>query len=508
MIIQFGTETEIGIARGKEENLDVVAESMALVRSATKSGVLMRWDYQCEDPHADMRGFHVEELRQDNDEASYFAQDAGRELSFVEIKSDLVLGNGARYYNDHAHPEYCTPECSTVDELVAHDRAGERILMRCAQKLSEERGCDVCLYKNNTDFRGHSYGCHENYLLPRSLPWEKLARGIQAFLVTRQIIAGAGKFAIEEEDRFISPGFQISQRSDFFSELQSVDTMQRRPIVNTRDEPHANPNLFRRFHVILGDANMSPFSLRLKIGATALVLEAMARNPKRPYPVLADPLHALVSISRDAKFHWEVTLSDKKGSNALALQREYWKAVMELCDLSDPSKAALAADWDKVLTDLEIEPMRCRDRLDWVAKLALIREFQATQELSADNPWLQSLDLEYHRLDREHGLYYALEQAGSIQGVPDEASVRRAISDPPRTTRAYIRGRCIQKFSAAVISAQWDHITLQGANGPLKISLLDVFTQDQIGVCAKVVDAAKCPDDLQSIAERVDNTLL
>ncbi|HEX3719000.1 MAG TPA: proteasome accessory factor PafA2 family protein [Verrucomicrobiae bacterium] len=506
MIIQFGTETEIGIARDKEENLDVVAESMALVRSATKSGVLMRWDYECEDPHADMRGFHVEELRQDSDEASYFAQDAGRELSFVEIKSDLVLGNGARYYNDHAHPEYCTPECSTVEELIAHDRAGERILMRCAQKLSEERGCNVYLYKNNTDFRGHSYGCHENYLLPRSLPWEKLARGIQAFLVSRQVVAGAGKFAIEEEDRFVGPGFQISQRSDFFSELQSVDTMQRRPIVNTRDEPHANPNLFRRFHVILGDANMSPYSTRLKIGTTALVLEALARNPKRPYPVLADPLAALVSISRDPKFHWEVELLDKKCSNALALQRDYWQAVSELCDLSDPSKRTLVADWDTVLTDLETDPMRCRNRLDWVAKLALIREFQTTQNLSADDPWLQSLDLEYHKLDREQGLYYALEQAGSISGVPDESLVRRAISEPPRTTRAYIRGRCIQKFSAAVISAQWDHITLQGTGEPLKISLLDVFTPEEVQAASKVVDAAKCPDDLRSIAVSTDES--
>jgi proteasome accessory factor A len=501
MIIQFGTETEIGIARDTEDNLDVVAESMALVRSATKSGVLMRWDYECEDPHADMRGFHVEELRQDTDEASYFAQDAERELSFVEIKSDLVLGNGARYYNDHAHPEYCTPECNSVDELVTHDRAGERILMRCAWKLSEERGSTVRLYKNNTDFRGHSYGCHENYLLPRSLPWEKLAGGIQAFLVTRQIVAGAGKFAIEEEDKFVSPGFQISQRSDFFSELQSVDTMQRRPIVNTRDEPHADPNLFRRFHVILGDANMSPFSTRLKIGTTALVLEALARHPKRRYPALADPLRALVTISRDPKFRWEVDLQDSKCSNALALQREYWTAVTELCDLSDPAKAALVADWDKVLLDLEVDPMRCRNRLDWVAKLALIREFQSAQNISNTDPWLQSLDLEYHRLDRQAGLYYALEQAGSIIGVPEEASVFRAISDPPRTTRAYIRGRCIQKFSASVISAQWDHITLQGTRGPLKISLLDVFTADEIAVFAKVVDAAKCPDDLQSIAE-------
>ncbi|HWD18251.1 MAG TPA: proteasome accessory factor PafA2 family protein, partial [Verrucomicrobiae bacterium] len=484
MIIQFGTETEIGIARDSDDNLDVVAESMALVRSATKSGVLMRWDYDCEDPHADMRGFHVEELRQDTDEASYFAQDAERELSFVEIKSDLVLGNGARYYNDHAHPEYCTPECSVFDELVAHDRAGEQILMRCARKLSEERGSVVRLYKNNTDFCGHSYGCHENYLLPRSLPWEKLARNIQAFLVTRQIIAGAGKFGIEEEDKFISPGFQISQRSDFFSELQSVDTMQRRPIVNTRDEPHANPNLFRRFHVILGDANMSPFATRLKIGSTALVLEALARHPQRDFPALADPLGALASISRDLKFRWEVALRDGKGSNGLAIQREYWQAVTQLCDLSEPGKKALVADWDQALIDLEADPMRCRDRLDWVAKYNLIREFQASQNLQADDPWLQSLDLEYHRLDRECGLYYGLEQAGQMQGAPDDLLVRRAMGEPPRTTRAYIRGRCIQKFAPSVISAQWDHITLQGSRRPLKISLLDVFTAPEIAAYA------------------------
>src|SRR5438477_5483888 len=297
--IQFGLETEIGISSDVEGEVDVVADSIALVRSATEPGVWMCWDYNCEDPHVDMRGFRVHELRQDTDEANYYAQDAARELSFVEIKSDLVLGNGARFYNDHAHPEYCTPECRTLGELVAHDRAGERILMACARHLSEHRGIAVRLYKNNTDFCGHSYGTHENYLLPRSLPWEKLARGIQAFLVTRQIVAGAGKFAYEEEDKFLAPGFQISQRSDFFSELQSVDTMQRRPIVNTRDEPHANPTLFRRFHVILGDANMSPFATKLKIGTTALVLEALARNPKRIYPILNEPLQSLMSISRD-----------------------------------------------------------------------------------------------------------------------------------------------------------------------------------------------------------------
>ena len=211
-------------------------------------------------------------------------------------------------------------------------------------------------------------------------------------------------------------------------------------------------------------------------------------------------------ISRDPKFRWHVALQDGERSNALAVQRAYWRAAREFCDLSDPGQGRRAADWDQVLTDLEADPMRCRDRLDWVAKLALVREFQAAQNIGADDPWLQSLDLEYHRLDREQGLYYALEQAGAILGVPEEAAVRRAISEPPRTTRAYIRGRCIQKFSASVISAQWDHITLQGTHGPLKISLLDVFTQDEVSACAKVVDAAKCADDLQSIADATEDS--
>ncbi|MBA4147718.1 MAG: proteasome accessory factor PafA2 family protein [Verrucomicrobia bacterium] len=500
-MIQYGIETEIGISRDGAEKLDVVAESIALVRSATEPGVRMRWDYEAEDPHADMRGFHVDELRQDFDEAHYFAQDAQRELSYVEIKSDLVLGNGARFYNDHAHPEYCTPECSTLDELIAHDRAGERILMRCARKLSAERGQTVRLYKNNTDFRGHSYGCHENYLLPRSLPWETLAQGIQAFLVTRQIFAGAGKFAVEAEDKFLSHHFQISQRSDFFSELQSVDTMQRRPIVNTRDEPHANPEIYRRFHVIIGDANMSPFSTRLKVGATALVLEAMARFPQRTYPRIADPLGALVAISRDPDFRWEVVLVDAGISSAVTVQRKYIQAVRELCDLSDPAKARTVEDWETVLNDLETDYTRCRNRLDWVAKLMLIREFQSAENIAENDLWLQSLDLEYHRLDRDEGLYYGLEQSGAMFEQVDEITGRLAITEPPPTTRAYIRGKCVQKFSSAVLSAQWDHVTLQGSDGPIKISLLDLFSMEAITRYAEAIEAAIKPDDLMHLDE-------
>ena len=497
--ILFGIETEIGISRDQDEDLDVVAESIALVRSVVEPGVLMRWDYDSEDPHADMRGFRVPELRQDTDEANYQEQDTQRELSYVEIKSDLVLGNGARFYNDHAHPEYCTPECRTLAEIVAQDRAGERILMACAEQLSAQRGDTIRLYKNNTDFRGHSYGCHENYLIARSLPWGFLAQGVQAYLVTRQIFAGAGKFAIEEEDRFVEPAFQLAQRSDFFSELQSVDTMQRRPLVNTRDEPHANPKLYRRFHVIIGDANMSPFATRLKVGVTTLVLEALMRDPRRGWPRLAEPLAALPAISRDPKFRWELRLEGNHPSTALEVQREYLRAVKQLCDLSSPEKAAVAADWEQVLEDLETDFMRCRNRLDWVAKYALVRDFQAAQNLPDDSPWLQSLDLEYHRLDLSEGLYYGLEQSGQMLGVPDEATVQWAMCEPPVSTRAYVRGKCVQKFADAVEAAQWDHITLRSAEGPIRISLMDLFASEDVSRYAEVINEARSPGDLRTL---------
>lgn len=499
-MIQFGLETEIGIARDSEGDLDVVAESIALVRSAPKTGVWMRWDYQMEDPHADMRGFRVEALRQDTDEANYFAADARRELSFEEIKSDLVMTNGGRFYNDHAHPEYCTPECSTLSELLAHDRAGELILMASAARLSERRGAKVRLYKNNTDFCGHSYGCHENYLVPRSLPWEGMAAQMQAFLVTRQIYAGAGKFALEEEDRFDGPGFQISQRSDFFSELQSVDTMQRRPIINTRDEPHANPALHRRFHVILGDANMSPFATWLKVGATALTLRALESGRLGKMPELADPLLALRAISRDANWRWELSLKGGKNSTAIAAQRAYLAGVRGAGLELSGGEEALLAEWGRTLDDLERDPMACHDRLDWVAKLKMVREFQEAQSISDDDPWLRSLDLEYHRLDLEEGLYFALEQSGQMVRMAEERDCRLAMTTPPETTRARIRGRCVARFPSSVLSAQWDHVTLATAEGPLRISLNDLFNPGDVIRYAEAVERAADPGDLRPFA--------
>ncbi|HTG44633.1 MAG TPA: proteasome accessory factor PafA2 family protein, partial [Verrucomicrobiae bacterium] len=278
---------------------------------------------------------------------------------------------------------------------------------------------------------------------------------------------------------------------------QSVDTMQRRPIVNTRDEPHANAQRFRRFHVIIGDANMSPFATRLKVGTMALVLEALVAEPKRKFPKLADPLGALVSISRDTTFQWLVSLNGGQAASAIDIQREYLQAVKERCPLDSPERALLVRDWEETLDDLSRDIMLCRNRLDWVAKWAMIREFQEARNIPAEDPWLQSLDLEYSRLDFTEGLYYSLEQSGSIlPGVPADLA-EEAMRNPPPSTRAYIRGKCIQKFSSAVLAAQWDHITLEGEAGPIKISLLDLFAPQEIMHYARAVDAAQKPDDLR-----------
>ena len=354
----FGIETEYGITVDGLDSLDVVRESIEIVRTYTDHGASMKWDYNLEDPHQDARGFRAPELLQDTDEAAYFEIDRNRPLSFEEIKSDLVLSNGARFYNDHAHPEYSTPECSTLRELVAQDEAGERILGECGRRRNARlpEGCAARLYKNNTDFVGHSYGCHDNYLMRRDVPWDRIVRDVVPFLVTRQIYAGAGKMGVEGEDSAGQMGlYQIAQRSDFFSVLCSIDTMNRRPVVNTRDEPHADNTLYRRFHVIVGDANMSQFATALKIGTTALVLDLIEAG-KAPPLDLANPIEAIKAISRDQSLRWIVELRDGRKISAIDIQRLYLAAARQHCDLSDPDVAWLLHEWETVLDDLERIP--------------------------------------------------------------------------------------------------------------------------------------------------------
>src|SRR6266446_672827 len=328
----FGIETEYGITVDGLEELDVVRESIEIVRSYTAHGASMKWDYNLEDPHQDARGFRAAELLQDTDEAAYFEIDKNRPLSFEEIKSDLVLSNGARFYNNHAHSEYSTPECTTLRQIVTQYKAGESILAECARRrnLKLPNGQEVRLYKNNTDFFGHSYGCHDNYLMQRDVPWDRIVSSILPFLITRQIFAGAGKMGVEGESSSSQPGvYQISSRADFFSVVVSIDTMNRRPLINTRDEPHVDASRYRRFHVILGDSNMSEWATALKIGTTALVLDLIERG-KAPELEIAQPVDANRSISRDQTCDWIIELKDGRKISAIDVQRIYLHAAREL----------------------------------------------------------------------------------------------------------------------------------------------------------------------------------
>ncbi len=392
--ICFGLETELGITVMEDPEADVVEESIALVRSAAQHGVANLWDYATEDPHRDARGFRVQELMQDTDEANYYSQDTQRELTFQEIKSDLVLRNGARFYNDHAHPEYSTPECATLMDILAQDKAGERLLEECARQVTRRGSRTVKLYKNNTDFRGHSYGCHDNYLIPRVIPWERLVHAMTPFLVCRQLYTGAGKVGWECENNGGAGGFQISQRADFFSELVSIDTMNRRPLINTRDEPHADPTRFRRFHVIIGDSNLSQFATWLKIGTTALMLESLENEGAPDWWALADPLETHRQISRDTTFKWIIPLANGKTIGACDLQYEFLKWVEKRVDLEHPEKSKVLQDWKATIDQLAKDPLALHDRLDWAAKYRLLDAFRAQENLGWDSPWLQSLDLE------------------------------------------------------------------------------------------------------------------
>jgi proteasome accessory factor PafA2 len=456
----FGLETEYGITVSGPENVDVVAESIELVRRYTENGALMKWDYELEDPHLDARGFRARELLQDTDESAYYEIDKNRPLSFEEIKSDLVLSNGARFYNDHAHPEYSTPECTRLRQIVAQDKAGERILAECARRRNQKLLPDheVRLYKNNTDFVGHSYGCHDNYLMSRGVAWDRIVAGIVPFLITRQIFAGAGKMGIEAESASGEPGvFQISQRADFFSVLVSIDTMNRRPLVNTRDEPHADASRYRRFHVILGDSNMSEWATAMKIGATSLVLD-LIEHGKAPQLEIAQPVDANKSISRDQTYDWIIELRDGRKISAIDVQRIYLWAASKIDNGVNEDQQWVLREWENVLNDLDRDVMSTRDRVDWAAKKFLLNALQAEEKLSWSDPWLQSVDLEYHNVDLERGLYYELVRQGAARGVVSEEDIKTAIFSPPETTRAFFRGRAVARFNDDISSIQWDEI--------------------------------------------------
>ncbi len=493
----FGIETEYGIAREDCESADPVVESMELVRAYVNQEFIRRWDYRGEHPHEDQRGFRVAELAQDKEEDLFAKQDAHRPFSFHEMKSDLVLANGARFYNDHTHPEYSTPECRTLRDIVAHDRAGECILWIAAQRRHAVLGgAGVQLYKNNTDFHGHSYGCHDNYLVSRTIPFENLVRGLLPFLVSRQLLAGAGKVGREaQEHGWVPGGFQISQRADFMETDLSVDTMHNRPLLNTRDEPHANRDHFRRLHLILGDANMCEYATALKIGTTRIVLDMIAEGFVPPFD-LASPVQAVHTLSRDPDMQAVVQRQQGGTISGLDIQRAYVEQARSMLGTFDDETQWILAEWEQVLHQLEHDPLQLIGKLDWVTKRWLLETFIEEEGIGWDDPCLASLDLEYHNIDPQRGLFFGLEAEGRTFRMVQENEIREAIKHGPQDTRGSLRGLCVQRFGEDILSMQWEGVHFRGENGPLYLNLQDYLEPVSVAQCRNLLERADSPVEM------------
>jgi Pup amidohydrolase len=486
----FGIETEYGIAVEGAVATDLVAESREVVK-AYKGRFASPWNYRAEDPRNDVRGFHVDRLSQDPTDAQ-FDRPADRAQSPTEDRCDRVLPNGARLYNDHGHPEYSTPECADLRSLVAHDKAGERIVLECARARAAAIGKHIDIFKNNTDFHGASYGTHESYLLRRGVAWEQVVHNLAPFLATRILYAGAGKVGIEEKGAHACL-YQLSQRADFFSVLQSVDTLHNRPLVNTRDETHGDARHFRRLHVIAGDANMSEYATALRVGATNLVV-ALIESGWQTSVALRDPVRAIKQVSRDETLRWLVETENGDTASAIDVQRAYCRAAREL---ELPGSEWVLDEWQATLDTLEDDPMSLHDRLDWVAKRVLLDEFAEAEGLdwAHDALSLQSLDLAYHNVDSEAGLYSALVETGAMETLVADEEIEAARCDPPRHTRAALRGLIVRRFADKIRTVSWGGFAVEEDGHRLTLRLPE-STRDFPQLCAQIESA----DSLRDVA--------
>ena len=459
-----GTETEYGVVlRGVADPNPVLASSV-LINSYVEQRKV-GWDFEDESPGRDARGY-------------------GREgAQPPEIETHLVntvLTNGARYYVDHAHPEYSTPECANALELVLADKAGERVLARSMQAASRilEPGQSIVVYKNNSDGKGNSYGCHENYLVDRALPFSALVRHLLPWFVTRQVFTGAGK--VGSENGAAPVDYQISQRADFFEEEVGLETTLKRPIVNTRDEPHADPQLYRRLHVIAGDANLCEVATFLKIGTTAIVLAMIeddfldSAGARKDWS-LAGSVAAMRVVSHDPTCRATIELADGASMTGVELQWEFLRLAQKYADETGLEACGgetvggdVLARWELVLGALERDPLSLEGQLDWVTKFALLDAYAARDGLAWDDPKLALLDLQYHDVRPQRSLYERLVRAGKVERLVEEPDVLAAINDPPGSTRAYFRGTCLARWPDAVVAANWDSLILDIGGDPLK----------------------------------------
>ena len=452
MATVIGTETEFGISIRNSPDFNPALASGLVINSYRGSGTRVQWSFEEESPGRDLRGFGV---------------DTSGDYDSGVV--NFVLGNGARLYVDHAHPEYSGPECADPLSAALYDKAGEYVMAQAAANagLLVRTGEIVGIYKNNSDSKGNSYRAHENYLVSRQIPFGQIVDYLTGFLVSRQPLTGAGKLGSENDRPEVT--YQITQRADFFEERVGLETTLKRPIINTRDEPHGDAEKYRRLHVIIGDATLSEVQTFVKLGSTALFLAALEDGFLPEALELDDPVGACWNVSHDLEMTKTYRLVDGSSMTALDMQNRYfdWLAKYAEQATDSPVTTQLLVEWRSLLDDLETDPAKTADRLDWVAKKALMEGYVG-RGAAWDDPRLALINLQYHDVDPDKSLFRRLQNRGNIRRLFTDSQVMEAASEPPSETRAYFRGKCVTKYGEKVVAANWDSLVFDSAEANLK----------------------------------------
>jgi len=500
----MGLETEYGISVPGQPMLNAMVTSSQIVNAyaylishGTTSKA--RWDYDEESPLRDARGFDMS--RSEADASQLTDEDLGL--------ANVILPNGARLYVDHAHPEYSTPEVTNPRDAVLWDRAGVNVMNAAADAAAASPGGErILLYKNNTDNKGASYGCHENYLMRRTTPFADVVRHLTPFFISRQVFTGAGRLGIGQEGQ--TSAFQLSQRADFFEVEVGLETTLKRPIINTRDEPHADPEKYRRLHVIVGDANMSDTATFLKMGTTAIVLAMIEDGYLDTFDAMpVDPVREMHQVSHDTTLTHVIDVSRGRRWTAIDMQRAFLENAWNYCqsrsdaDFDEQTKEVLTL-WGDHLDRLDNDRMSVASTIDWVAKLSLLEGYVRRDGLAWDDPRLHLVDLQYADIRSDKGLAARLEQRGRLVRMFDDEEIDRARQQPPHDTRAYFRGECVRRYPESIAAASWDSVVF---DIPQRESLLRVPTLEPTrgthGHVSHILDAS--PDAASLIDALTDD---
>ncbi|ROP36213.1 depupylase/deamidase Dop [Saccharothrix texasensis] len=484
----MGTEVEYGISVPGDATANPVLTSTQVVLAYAAAADIprarrARWDYEVESPLRDARGFDLGAPGGHPGDSD--VEDLGA--------ANVILTNGARLYVDHAHPEYSAPEVTNARDAVIWDKAGERVMEEAAMRAATVPGQPrLQLYKNNVDGKGASYGTHENYLMQRSTPFTAVIAGLTPFFASRQVVVGSGRVGLGAAGE--EAGYQLSQRSDYIEVEVGLETTLKRGIINTRDEPHADADKYRRLHVIIGDANLAEYSTYIKCGSTSLVLDMIEAGRRFDDLRLQEPVRAVHQISHDPTLKVKVELANGRKFTGLDLQFAYYERASEFVEQEGHGDRDVLRVWGEVLDALARDPQECADRLDWVAKLRLLEGYRSRDGLAWGSPRLSLVDLQYSDVRLDKGLYNRLVARGSMKRLVSEEEVRAAILAPPEDTRAYFRGRCLERYPTSVAAASWDSVIFDlGRESLVRIPTLEPLrgTKAHVGALLEASETAE-----------------